>query len=57
MNTGTIRNARRHMLSLVIAALVALSAAYAPVLLDEMAGTSIVTSANACGHQTGGGDC
>ncbi len=54
MNTGTIRNVRRHMLTLVIAALVALSAAYAPVFLDEMAGTSMTAAVSACAGTTGG---
>lgn len=54
MNAGTIRNARRQFVALVIAALVAVSAAYAPVLLDEMAGLSMSGTAVACSGSTGG---
>lgn len=57
MNVGNIFSIRRRAVALAIAAIVALTATYAPVLLDGVADSSIVTSALACGHQTSGGDC
>ena len=54
MNTGTISNARRRLTALVIAAVFALSAAFAPVLLGEVAGTSLTDTAAACDGRSGG---
>ncbi len=49
-----VRNTRRHLLVLALAAFVALSAAYAPVVLDTMAGSAITPAAYACTHSSGG---
>ncbi|MEM7132851.1 MAG: hypothetical protein AAF702_41495 [Chloroflexota bacterium] len=54
MNAGNILNIRRTVLTLAIAAVVALSTAYAPMVLDGVAGTSLTPSAYACqGNGTG----
>ena len=54
MNASTILPIRRRMVALMIAAVVALSAAYAPVLLDEVAGTSLTDTVAACNGNGGG---
>ncbi len=54
MNTR-LNQSRRGLITLVVATLLALSAAYAPVLLDGVAGTSMATQAYAC--QPNGGGC
>ena len=54
MNTSTLFTIRRRMTTLAIAALIALSAAYAPMLLDEVAGTSMTGTVNACSGANGG---
>ncbi|MEM7132853.1 MAG: hypothetical protein AAF702_41505 [Chloroflexota bacterium] len=54
MNAGNILNIRRHMVALMIAAVVALSAAYAPVVLDGVAGTILTEAALACTASAGG---
>ena len=46
---------RRWALGLLLAVLVALSAVYTPVVLQEVAGVNATTPAFACGSQTGGG--
>ena len=52
------QNRRKAALSLIFAALVALATIYTPVVLDQVAGTSLTPAALACGGtQTGGGDC
>lgn len=47
-------NIRHHLLVLVLAAFVALSAAYTPVMLDAMAGSAITAAAYACTNSSGG---
>lgn len=54
MNTGILFSLRRRMTVLAIAALIALSAIYTPMLLDAAVGTSMVNSAAACSGQAGG---
>lgn len=54
MNAGILRSVRRRLIALTLAGLLALSAAYTPVLLDAMAGTSTVNAAMACDHQGAG---
>ena len=49
-----VQSIRRRVATLAVAALIALSAAYAPMLLDEVAGTSMTGTVNACGNSTGG---
>lgn len=57
MNAGTILKIRGRIAVLMIAAVVALSAAYAPVLLDEVAGidVSVPVFAGDEGNGSGGG--
>lgn len=55
MNAGTIFAIRRRLIVLTVATLLALSAAYAPVLLDGTAGTAMTPPASACNAQSGGG--
>jgi len=57
MNAGLLKSTRRWLLSLLVAAVLAASAGYAPVLLDELAGTSIVPATYACQSQGGGCCC
>ena len=49
-----LRNSRRHVLALALALLFALSATYAPVVLDSMASTTLTSTAIACGPPSGG---
>ncbi len=53
MNT-ILQNGRRWLLTLTVAAILALSTAYAPVLLDGTAGTNLTTAAFACSNSPGG---
>ena len=46
---------RRWALGLLLAVLVALSAVYTPVVLQEVAGVNATTTAFACGAHGGGG--
>lgn len=62
MQTQPLKNnirfttSRRWVLGLLLALLVALSAVYTPVVLQEVAGVNATTPAFACiGSQTGGG--
>ena len=56
MNASTpFQSSRRRLLTLVVAAILALTAAYAPVMVDNLAGTALVTPAYAC--QSPGGGC
>ena len=55
MNTG-LQNTRRWIVALVVATLIAVTAAYGPVAL-ELAGVEVGTSVYACGHTSGTGDC
>ncbi len=54
MTTGIVQTSRRWIVALVVAVMVAVTAAYGPVLLDEVAGISVSTPAYAC-NQPGGG--
>lgn len=54
MKVNYLQNVRRHLVVLAIAAFVALTAAYAPMVLDEMAATDLTPAVFACGHSTGG---
>ena len=52
------QRSRQAVLALFVATLVALATVYTPVVLDEVAGSSLTPAALACGGtQTGGGDC
>lgn len=54
MNASTLfQSSRRWLLTLVVAAILAITAAYAPVMVDNLAGTALVTSAYACQGPTG----
>lgn len=53
MNT-ILHNSRRWLLTLAVAAILALTAAYSPVLLDGTAGTNLTSAAFACSNSTGG---
>lgn len=56
MNASKLfRSSRRRLIVLVAAAILALAAAYAPVLTDNLAGTGLVTTTYAC--QGAGGAC
>ena len=58
MNIQLFAHARRRLLVLTVAALLALAATYAPVMLDGTTGSAMTTTTYACGGpQTGGGDC
>ncbi|MBX3011638.1 MAG: hypothetical protein KF832_09015 [Caldilineaceae bacterium] len=54
MTTGMLQTSRRWFVALMVAALIALTAAYGPVFLTEVAGVNAVTPAYAC-NQPGGG--
>ncbi|MEZ4863996.1 MAG: hypothetical protein R3C14_21940 [Caldilineaceae bacterium] len=54
MKSTLLQSVRRWIFVLVVAAMVAASATYAPILLDELAGATITPAAFACTH-TGGG--
>lgn len=58
MNAGTLYAVRRRLVVLTVATLLALSAAYAPILLDGAAGTAMTSSVFACDAQSSsGGGC
>jgi hypothetical protein len=55
MNASTLfQSSRRGLLTLVVAAILALTAAYAPVVVDNLAGTELTPQAYACPAQGGG---
>lgn len=54
MHTQSIENTKRHPLILLVALLLALSAATTPVVMEEVTGLSVTTAAYACGGQSGG---
>lgn len=54
MNRNFLTNTRRHLLVLALAALLAVSASYAPVVLDSTASTTLTPAALACGAPAGG---
>jgi hypothetical protein len=53
MNANLLSSGRRWLLTLVVAAMLAVTAAYAPVVLDNLAGTTLITSAYASQGQGG----
>lgn len=56
MNASPLfHRSRRWLLTLVVAAIFALTAAYAPVVVDNLAGTALTPQAYAC--QPAGGTC
>ena len=55
MKTSLLHNTRRRLVMLAFAAILALSAVYAPVLADNLAGTGLTPHAYAC--QPAGGTC
>ena len=54
MKQTFLLNTRRRLLVLTFAALLALGAAYAPVVLDSLASTALTPAAFACGPMGGG---
>jgi hypothetical protein len=50
----TFQTTRRWLLTLAVAAVLALTAAYSPILLDGTAGTHLTSAAFACSHSAGG---
>lgn len=54
MKANTTLQIRRRMVTLMIAAAIALSATYAPALLDGTTGTSLTSVAAACSGNHGG---
>ena len=54
MKQTFLLNTRRRLLVLTFAALVALGAAYAPIVLDSMASTALTPAAYACTVPGGG---
>ncbi len=54
-NTSLFAANRRWALGLLLAVLVALSAVYTPVALQEVAGVNTTSTAYACGTHGGGG--
>lgn len=54
MSASLFAQVRRRVLTLVVAAVLAVAAAYAPVLLDATAGASLTPTASACSHNGGG---
>ena len=54
MTTGIVQTSRRWIVALLVAAMVAVTAAYGPVLLEEVASLSVSTPVYAC-NQHGGG--
>ncbi len=54
MNRNFLTNTRRHLLVLALAAVLALSASYAPMVFDNMASTTLTPAALACGAPAGG---
>ena len=54
MQFTSLHNLRRYVLVLALALLFALSATYAPVVLDSMASTTLTSTAIACGPPSGG---
>lgn len=54
MKFTSLRNSRRYVLVLTLALLFALSATYAPVVLDSMVSTALTPAAYACGPAGGG---
>lgn len=55
MNTNRLlHGSQRWLLTLVVAAVLALAATYTPVVLDATAGTNLTNTAFACGAPSGG---
>lgn len=49
-----LHSTRRWLLTLVIAAILAVTAAYSPMLIDQTAGTNLTNAVYACGPSGGG---
>lgn len=56
-NSALFTTSRRLALGFLLAVLVALSAVYTPVALQELAGVNTTATAFACGPHGGGGGC
>lgn len=56
MITGLLQTSRRWIVAFIVAGMVAVIAAYGPVLLNEVAGMSVSTPAYAC-QPAGGAGC
>ena len=56
MTTGMFQTSRRWLVALLVAALVVVTAAYGPVLFDEVAGVSVSAPVYAC-QPAGGAGC
>jgi hypothetical protein len=54
MNTGFVQVSRRWIVTFLLAAMIAVTAAYGPVLLYEVAGVSVSMPAYACNSPGGG---
>ena len=54
MNTGFVQLSRRWIVAFLLAAMVAVTAAYGPILFHETVGMSVGTPIYAC-QQNGGG--
>jgi len=54
MTTGFVQTSRRWLVALVMAALVIVTLAYGPVLLEQVAGVSVSTPVYACQAPAGG---
>ena len=54
MKQTILINTRRRLLVFTVAALLALGAAYGPVVLDSMASTTLTPTVYACGPMSGG---
>lgn len=54
MQSTLFARARRTMITLALAAVLALSAAHAPLLLDGLTGSNLTDTASACSHSGSG---
>lgn len=54
MTTGMFQTSRRWFVAVLVAAMVVITAAYGPVLLNEVAGVSVSTPVYACNGAGGG---
>jgi hypothetical protein len=51
---STLKNGRRRVVVLIVAAVLALTATYSPLLLDGLTGSALTPQAHACQHPGGG---
>ncbi len=54
MQSPLFARARRALITLALAAVLALTAAHAPLLLDGLTGSNLTATAAACSHSGGG---